>query len=410
MKILFLTDNFPPEMNAPATRTMEHCREWVRSGVEVTVITCVPNFPGGKVFAGYKNKFVQKEFVDGVTVIRVWSYISANEGIVKRTIDYISFSIMSFLIGLFQKTDIVIATSPQFFTVISGYALSLFKRKPWIFELRDLWPESIKAVGVFDNKTILSILEKMEMFLYRKSNIIISVTDSFKTNLISRGIEQSKIKVINNGVDLSVYKPQSKDIDLLTKLGLKDKFIVSYIGTHGLAHGLEFIINSIREVKEEIHFLFVGGGATKEKLVDLAKKLKLYNCTFIDFVQKDHIIKYLSISDVALINLKKSDTFKTVIPSKIFENAAMNIPILLGVEGEAAEIITRYKSGECFEPENKNDFLEKLEFMNKIIIDGSETYKVGLQEISIEYDRNKLASKMLDVIKMVIKSNKVKCK
>ena len=191
---------------------------------------------------------------------------------------------------------------------------------------------------------------------------------------------------------------------------MKDKFIVSYIGTHGLAHGLEFIINSIREVKEEIHFLFVGGGATKEKIVDLAKKFKLHNCTFIDFVQKDHIIKYLSISDVALINLKKSDTFKTVIPSKIFENAAMNIPILLGVEGEAAEIITRYKSGECFEPENKNDFLEKLEFMNKIIIDGSETYKVGLQEISIEYDRNKLASKMLDVIKMVIKSNKVKCK
>ena len=147
MKILFLTDNFPPEVNAPATRTYEHCREWIRQGAEVTVITCTPNFPQGKVYKGYTNKPYQQEMMDGIHVIRVWSYITANEGFIKRTLDYISFSVTSFLAGLFQQADIIIATSPQFFTALSGRTLSFWKRKPWIMEVRDLWPESIKTVG-----------------------------------------------------------------------------------------------------------------------------------------------------------------------------------------------------------------------------------------------------------------------
>ena len=190
MKILFITDNFPPETNAPATRTFEHCKEWIEKGAEVTIITCAPNFPHGQVYKGYKNKFYQKENIEGIEVIRVWSYMSSNAGFTKRVLDYVSFSVTSFMVGLFQKTDVIIATSPQFFTTWSACALSFFKRKPWIFELRDIWPESIRTVGAMEKESkIVELLEKVELFLYRNSDKVVAVTDAFKTNLINRGID-----------------------------------------------------------------------------------------------------------------------------------------------------------------------------------------------------------------------------
>lgn len=154
MKLLFLTDNFPPEVNAPASRTYAHCKEWVNNGVDVTVITCAPNFPQGKVYKGYKNKLYQTENMDGIKVIRVWTYITGNEGFIKRTLDYISFSVFAFGAGLFQKFDLIVATSPQFFTALCGRTLSFWKRRPWVMEVRDLWPESIKTVGV-DRKSVV---------------------------------------------------------------------------------------------------------------------------------------------------------------------------------------------------------------------------------------------------------------
>ena len=192
MKILFLTDNFPPEVNAPARRTYEHCLEWVKAGHEVTVITCAPNFPKGKVFDGYKNQWKQRENVDGIQVIRVWSYITSNSGTIKRILDYISFCMTGFLASLSVKTDLIIATSPQFFTALGGYLSHVFKRKPWYFEIRDLWPESIRAVGAIKNPKILNFLEKIEMFLYRKADKLIVVTDSFKENIAARGIDSQK--------------------------------------------------------------------------------------------------------------------------------------------------------------------------------------------------------------------------
>ena len=155
MRILFLTDNFPPEVNAPASRTYDHAKEWVKAGHDVTVITCFPNFPKGEVYDGYRNKLYQREQVDGINVIRVWSYIAANKGFFKRTLDFISFSITSFIAGLFVKTDVIVATSPQFFTALSGRTLSFWKRKPWVMEVRDLWPESIKTVGAMKDNLFI---------------------------------------------------------------------------------------------------------------------------------------------------------------------------------------------------------------------------------------------------------------
>jgi glycosyltransferase involved in cell wall biosynthesis len=404
MKILFLTDNFPPEVNAPATRTYEHCKEWVNQGDEVTVITCFPNFPKGKVYGGYKNQWKKTEWIDGIKVIRVWTYITANEGFLKRTLDYISFSITAFFAGLFEKTDIIIATSPQFFTALAGRSLSFCKRKPWIMEVRDMWPESIKTVGAMKDNVFIRYFEKEEKWCYKSADKIITVTDAFKQNIIEKGISPDKIEVVKNGANLDLYKPLPKDSELLQKLELNGKIIIGFIGTHGMAHKLEFILDCAKELKDsDYHFLFIGDGAMKKSLLEKKEKENITNGTMLDSIPKNEVAKYLSLVDISLINLKKSDLFKTVIPSKIFENAAMQIPILIGVDGEARSIIEKYNAGLFFEPEDKTSFFEKLDEISKS--GNLEKFKAGCKKLATDFDRKKLAKQMYSVIQKTEKGD-----
>jgi len=401
MKILFLTDNFPPEVNAPATRTYEHCREWVKQGVEVTVITCAPNFPQGKVYEGYRNRLFQREEMDGIKVIRVWSYITANEGFMKRTIDYISFAVSSFLAGVMLPCDVIVATSPQFFTTWSGSLLSKIKRRPWVFELRDLWPETISTLGAIRHKRLLKILEKIELWLYRDAEIVVAVTESFKQNLQDRGISEDQVRIVTNGANMEHFCPQPKNLELLDKLGLHGKFVYGYIGTHGMCQGLDFILHSLAEIRDkEIHFLFVGDGAMKKQLVDLASYLKLEQVSFLNSVSKEEVVDYLSVIDVSLVPLQKSATFRTVIPSKIFEAAAMHKPVLLGVEGQAQEVIEKYNAGLCYEPENREDFLRKVKLLKEDHFLYSEI-AVGGAFLARDYDRSKLAKDMLNILQSI---------
>lgn len=400
-KILFLTDNFPPEVNAPASRTYEHTKEWVKKGYEVTVITCAPNFPKGELFSGYKNRISHSSNVDGIKVIRVWSFIRPNKGFVLRVFDFASFALSSFLRGLFIKTDIIIATSPQFFTATSGWALSLFKRKPWVMEVRDIWPEAIATLGQLrEGSYLYKFLEKVELALYASAEKIIVVTDSFRENLISRKVEPRKVFVHKNGVVLDNFNPSYRDESIFNEFPqLRDKKIIAYIGTHGLAHGLTFILRSIPsliEVNSKLHFLFIGEGAEKVKLIEMAETLKIKNVTFLPFVKKNEIVRYLSVIDISLVNLIKSDTYKAVIPSKIFEAAAMQKPILLGLEGEAKEIIEKYNAGLCFEPENQIDFIQKCQRILK-----DENYNIfqdGCNILAKDFNRKTIALQMLQDI------------
>ena len=399
MKILFLTDNFPPEVNAPASRTFEHVKEWHKAGHDITVITCAPNFPKGEVYAGYKNKLYQTEMMDGIKVVRVWSYIAENKGFVKRTLDYISYSVTSFFAGLFQKTDIIVATSPQFFTALSGRTLAFWRHKPWIMEVRDLWPESIKTVGAMKDNMFIRYFEWEEMRCYKSAKKIVVVTDSFKRTLISRGVPEGKISVVKNGVSRDLFKPQPKDEALVKSLGLEGKRIIGYIGTHGMAHKLDFILRCAKnmEGKNDYHFLLIGSGAEKANLLKMKEDMDITNVTMLDSVPKSEVHRYISILDLSLINLKKSPLFTTVIPSKIFENAGMEIPIIMGVEGEAQEIVEKYGAGLCFEPENEADFNEKL----TMLLSDDDLYqrcKEGCRRLSMDFDRKKLASDMLEVI------------
>jgi glycosyltransferase involved in cell wall biosynthesis len=400
MRILFLTDNFPPETNAPATRTYEHCLKWINVGHQVTVITCFPNFPKGKVFEGYTNKLYQKENIDGITVIRVWSYIAENNGFVKRIIDYLSYALTSFLFGLFVKTDLIIATSPQFFTAISGKMLSVFKQRPWVMEVRDLWPDSIAAVGSMNKSSKpFKILKKIEHHLYLSASKIVVVTDSFKKYIIKEHqIKPEKVGVFKNGVIINNFKkPKPNDVMTLKEsLGLKNKIIISYLGTHGLAHGLKFILESISKISNpDLHFLFIGDGAEKENLIKYSKTLHLKNFTFLESVTKSEIPLYIEISDYSLVNLKKSDEFKNVIPSKIFENIAMYKPILLGVEGESKKLIDDYEVGVCFEPENIESFLNALCDIQKL---DRESFKFNCNKMLADFDRNNIAENLIKFI------------
>jgi len=402
MHILFLTDNFPPEGNAPATRTFEHAREWVNKGHKVTVITCAPNFPEGKVFEGYKNKWLSKQKIEGINAWRVKTYITANEGFIKRTIDFISFMVSSLFFGLFtRKVDVVIGTSPQFFTVISAWALAKYKRVPFVFELRDIWPASITAVGAMKGNWIIKILEKLELFLYRQADLIISVTNSFKLELQNRGVSARKIKVVLNGVDLSKYKPlPEKDKAFSEKYGLQSKFVAGYIGTHGLAHSLDSIIEAAELLKAEddVRILFVGGGADRERLEKLVEIRDLSNVVMIPRQPKENMQKIWSLCDVSLVSLKDTPLFSKVIPSKIFESMAMKLPIIISVpEGESTEIVRKEKLGFIIPPENPDRLAEAL--LN--IKNDNDMYNIYAKNSFLaanKFNRKKLAIEMLNYI------------
>jgi len=399
MHILFLTDNFPPEGNAPATRTYEHAREWVKLGHKVTIITGAPNFPEGKVFKGYKNSWYSKSFLDGIEVRRVKTYITANEGFAKRILDFMSFMVMSFFSGLFvKKPDVIVGTSPQFFTAISAWALAAIRFKPFVFELRDIWPASITAVGAMGRSLPIRILEKIEMFLYRRADKIISVTHSFKSELIERGVEGSKIDVVLNGVDLSKYEPShSKDESFSEQYQLTDKFVVGYVGTHGLAHSLDKIVEAAELLVdlEDVRILFAGGGAAKADVERLVKEKQLSNVVLIPRQEKELMPKLWSLCDISLISLKNTDLFKTVIPSKIFESMGMGLPMVMTSPiGEATNILEKSRSGVIVTPESPKDvalIIRELYHdrvrLNEIAVNSSQAAK--------EYDRKQLAELML---------------
>jgi glycosyltransferase involved in cell wall biosynthesis len=397
--VLFLTDNFPPEVNAPSSRTFEHCREWVRSGVQVTVITCAPNFPHGKIFDGYRNRLWQTETVEGIKVIRVWTYVTSNEGFLRRTLDYLSFMVASFIAAMFvRNVDVIVGTSPQFFTACAAYLTSVFKRKPWVFELRDIWPESIRAVGAMTNSKALVLLEKMELFLYRRASLIVSVTHSFKENLIQRGIEENKIEVITNGVDSSLFSPREKDQRLVEQYNLQGKQVVGYIGTHGLAHSLETLLQAAKLIEgmpggDDYRFILLGDGARKQSLQAKAEQEKIQNVIFVSSVSKEDVVRYWSLLDVAVIHLKKNELFKTVIPSKLFECMGMGIPVAHGVAGESAAIVETEGVGLCFEPENAPALCETIYALTKNE-DVHRGFQLAGPNAVGRYNRGMLASRM----------------
>jgi len=316
----------------------------------------------------------------------------------------LSYMFTAFLASLFvRRVDLVVGTSPQFFAVCAAYASSLIKRVPWVFELRDIWPESIRVVGVMKQSKALDWLERVEFFLYRKASAIVSVTHAFRTSLMRRGVNGDKIHVITNGVDITHFSSRNKDAELLQRYGLQDKFVAGFIGTHGLAHALDTLLDAAKALKvtpngDRFRIILLGDGANKKALRQRAQIEELDNIIFVDSVPKDQVVRYWSLLDASIIHLKKDQLFTTVIPSKLFECMSMAIPVLHGVLGESAGIVEREDVGLLFEPENSDSLINGLqrladdpELLARFKFNGP----LGAQH----YDRSSLAAEMLKILK-----------
>lgn len=400
MRILFLTDNFPPETNAPATRTWDHVRVWANLGHQVTVITTAPNFPRGKVFDGYTNDWRRVEVREGVRVVRVKTYIAANQGTARRMLDYLSFMVSGTIASLFERRpDVIVATSPQFFTAVAGWFVSVLRRRPWVFELRDLWPASVVAVGAMRESRAVRAVEKLELFLYRRAARVIAVTQAFRADLIARGIDGDKITIVSNGVDLEAIKPAAPDPEVSETLGGGSAFTIGYIGTHGMAHALDRVLDAAALLADrgDIRFLFVGDGAERDTLQRRAQDLP--NVHFLGAQPRARIPALWALCDAALVSLRNTPTFETVIPSKIYEAMAVGMPVIASLpEGEATSLVNHHGIGLACPPEDPQALAETI---TRLADEPGlrDTLSAAALSSAPGYDRSELARRMLEQLK-----------
>ena len=410
MKILYVSQYFPPEMGAPGARASELSRHWAAAGHEVTVLTGFPNHPTGVVPSEYRDKFrrlVFREQIDGVNVVRTWLLPFPNRKAYERMLNYSSFCISAATTGLFlSRPDVVIASSPQLLVGLSGWWLAKWKRVPFVFEVRDLWPESLAAVGMGDASSGLHrSLAKIARFLYRACDRVVVVTRAFREYLIEHyRVPQEKISVIENGVETELFAPKS-GTDQRRKLGAEGKFVVSYIGTMGMAHGLETIIAAaerLRDSNPEVLFMMLGEGAEKERIVALARERGLDNIRFLDQQPRETIPSFICASDVCLVLLKKTDLFKTVIPTKMLEFMSCGRPVILGVDGEARAIVEEARSGLVIEPENSEALANALRYFAANREIAHEMGENGREHILRKFSRRHTAEKYVGMLERLL--------
>ncbi len=406
MRILFFSQYFPPEMGAPAARTYELARRWVSEGANVTVITAIPNHPTGVIPESYRHARLFEEDHDGIRVIRTWIYAAANRGVWRRSLNYASFMVSSLTQGLRRAgdADVVVATSPQFLVGLSGLAASRMRKLPFVFEVRDLWPDSIAELGVLRDGMVLRALRRLEMMLYRKASRIVGVAHSTKDELVRRGVDPHKIEIIPNGADGEVFRDLEKYNGIRENLELGEKFVVSYVGTHGMAHGLDTVLESANRLRSnpDIAFLFVGDGAEREGLIRRARELELDNVHFVGVQPRERIPYYLATSDVSLVPLRRKPLFQKVLPSKLFEIMGCSRPIILGVEGEAQEAVERAQAGLCVRPEDPDALASAILSLYRDPALADSLGRNGRAFVRENFCRDRLASTYLDLLREVV--------
>jgi len=400
--ILYITHYYPPEVNAPAIRISKLARKWVERGHDVTVLTGFPNHPTGVIPKEYSGKTLMREMIDGVNIIRTYLYAAENKGLLKRIFNYLSFMLSAIILGLprIGRTDVVIASSPQFFVAIAGYLISLVKRVPFIFEVRDVWPEEIVAVGAIRSRFIIRVLEMIEMFLYHHAKLVVAVAEGTIDILVERGIPREKIILMPNGVDFEEFQRNVDIHSVRDKHRLNGEFLVSYIGTHGMAHRLQTVVEAADRLRHNnrIKFLMVGDGAEKKRLQSLAGNLLLENIQFVPQLPHDEAIDYYKASDACLVPLKRADLFTKNIPSKIYEIMASGKPVLLGADGESRRLVNEADAGIAFEPESVESLVESIEKLYKNRQDARRLGENGLNYARKNCRREVIAEKYLSEI------------
>lgn len=401
MRILFLTHYFPPEVNAPASRTFEHTRVWAEHGHEVVVLTNVPNHPVGRIYDGYRNGLWQTDEMAGVKVVRTLTVPAPNSGVFLRSLNYAFYMVMAVACApALPRTDVVVSTSPQFFCGLAGYFVSRIKRVPWVLEIRDLWPESITAVGAMKRSAVTRMLEVIEHFAYRKADRIISVTDSFVPRIAAHCGDPTKIHVVKNGVDLQFFSPDHDGGAMARSLGIEGRFVAAYVGTHGMAHGLDVILRAADLLRDrrDIVFLMAGDGADRARLVQEKERLQLDNVLILGQVPKQQVPDLWAITDASLVLLRNQPLFNMVLPSKIFEAMGMARPIVLGVRGESERLVKDSGGGLCIEPENAQELASVVTALADDRTRAQAMGQAGRRYVEEHFDRRRLAGKLETVL------------
>ncbi|MBX7257568.1 MAG: glycosyltransferase family 4 protein [Candidatus Hydrogenedentes bacterium] len=364
MKILLLSQYFPPEFGACAARNSEHAAEWAAMGHEVTVLTTFPNYPSGIVDERYRGKLYTRETRDNYRILRTWSYATPNRAVWKRGLASVSFMLCAFLGGILacRGNDVIIASSGPFFVGPLGYLLSRLTGAALVFEVRDILPQQAVDVGMIRNKVIIRVLEAIENFLYRAASAVVVVAEASRCTLISKGVPAQKCFTIENGILPQLFAPGCAGDDVRAQHGWSDDFIAMYIGVHGVSQGLFTLLDAAKllEKEEKIRFVFVGDGAAKPALQEYAHTHGIRNVEFLPVKEHKDIAAYYAASNACLVPLLKGAYFQINIPSKIFEIMASSRPIVLGAEGQAREIIEKSAGGLAVQPESAEEFASAI--------------------------------------------------
>lgn len=404
MKILILTQYFPPEVGAPQNRLFELAVRLQKKDAEITVLTAMPNYPQMKIQEKYKGKFRDYEDMEGVKVYRSWIFVSTSKSVPLRLLNYFSFVWSSFWSGLFRlgKFDYILCESPPLFLGISAYLLKKIKRAKLIFNVSDLWPESAEKLNIVTNNLFLQAAYRLEEFLYKKSEIITGQTQGIVKNISTR-FPEKKVYWLPNGADLNYFSSENVVSKFREENNFSNSdFILLYAGILGHAQGLEVILEAAKILhdKRDIKFILLGSGPEKERLLSIKNGFKLENIFFFETVPKREMREIIIACDAAVIPLKKLDLFKGAIPSKIFESLAMGNPILLGVDGEAKELfIDNGKCGLFFEPENSNMLASQILKLYHNPEMAKSLGQNGIKYVSIYFDRDKIADDFWKIIK-----------
>jgi colanic acid biosynthesis glycosyl transferase WcaI len=403
MRILYVSQYFPPEMGAPSARVYELSREWVRQGHEVTVLTAFAHHPTGVKAPEDRYVLSRNETMDGIKVLRTYVYATANKGTTKRMVSYASFMASAIAIGRFQisRPDIVIATSPQLLCGLAGYVLARTLRVPCVFEVRDLWPESVLAVEALQESIVIKALRSLARFLYLRSDRIVTVGEGYRRGIHRRyGISENKIDVIRNGVDRKLFIPLPKDNGIRQEYQWNQRFVVMYVGTHGMAHNLRQILEVARAMQNEPEklFVFVGEGGEKDELQRLTAEWRLTNVQFIDQQPKSRIPHFYASCDLGLVTLRDSPLFQEVLPSKIFEYMAMARPVLLNVNGEARQLVESASAGVYVPAGDVGAMVAMIRELSTQAERLTEMGQKGREFVLLNHDRGELANQYLKVL------------
>ena len=408
MRILLIHQYFLEKDDGGGSRFNEMTKVWEREGHKVSVLAGMVHYATGKKRDKYKGKFTLKDkYSEHIDIIRCHVSEAYNVNFLGRLWAYFSFVFSSIYAGLFKtngKYDIILVTSPPLFVGITAFVLSKIKRIPFVFEVRDLWPESAIDTGVLQNKLIIKLAYWFENFIYKRAKLINVLTPAFREKLIEKGVPSEKIIFIPNAADFDISDKllnSSFDRDQFrVENDLDGKCVITYVGAHGVANHLIQVVDTAQELKKrginDVLFLLIGGGMQKEMLKDEVVKRKLDNVRFIDSVPKTEVFKYIYASDFGTSVLKKVDTFKTIYSNKTFDYMACKRPVLMVIDGVSRKLVEDAECGVYIEPENSIDFANQIEYL--IGLDKTELERFGESGYNYaknHFDRTVLAGKYL---------------